>query len=81
MNAIEKLRSSRQRLSGQRLRVDPVECEGIGQCAVVASRLVQLDRWGYPVVPTAELATTAVAQAQRAVNACPRRALFLEATG
>lgn len=80
MNALEKLRASRQRPSGQRLRVDPVECESIGQCAVVASRLVQLDRWGYPVVQTGELAAADVGQAQRAVNACPRRALFLETT-
>jgi ferredoxin len=80
MSALEKLRASRQRPSGQRLRVDPVECEGIGQCAIVASKLVQLDRWGYPLVRTGELATSDTGQAQRAVNACPRRALFLEAT-
>lgn len=80
MNALQKLRASRQRPSGQRLRVDPVECESVGQCAVVASRLVQLDRWGYPVVQTGELAAADVRQAQRAVNACPRRALFLETT-
>ncbi len=80
MSPLEKLRASRQPPSGQRLRVDPVECESIGQCAVVASRLVQLDRWGYPVVQTGELAAYDVGQAQRAVNACPRRAIFLEAT-
>jgi ferredoxin len=80
MNALEKLRASRQKPSGRKLRVDPVECESIGQCAVVASRLVQLDRWGYPIVQTGELVSSDVGQAQRAVNACPRDAMFLEAT-
>jgi ferredoxin len=81
MSALEKLRASRKRPTGQRLRIDPVVCEGIGQCAVVASRLIPLDRWGYPIVPTGELAADQQGQANRAVNACPRRALFLEATG
>ena len=80
MSPLEKLRASRRRLSGQRLRVDPVMCEGVGQCAVVASRLIELDRWGYPIVPTGELSASDQGQAKRAVNSCPRRALFLEAT-
>lgn len=64
-------------VAAQRLRVDPVACEGVGMCARVADALIALDRWGYPVlgpeVPPAELAV-----AQRAVRSCPRRALWLE---
>ena len=38
-----------------RLVVDPVRCDGVGICAYVAARLVDLDRWGYPVLPTRAL--------------------------
>ncbi|MCV2393081.1 ferredoxin [Actinotalea sp. M2MS4P-6] len=60
-----------------RLRVDPVACEGVGLCAQVAGRVVELDRWGYPVIE-AELDARGVKAAQRAVRACPRRAMWLE---
>ncbi|GEN81123.1 ferredoxin [Actinotalea fermentans] len=73
------------------LRVDMVACDGIGQCALVAPGLVELDRWGYPVVRedagtdddrsarrAAAAARRAAAAARRAVRACPRRALWLE---
>jgi len=62
-----------------RLRVDPVACEGIGLCAHVADRVVALDRWGYPIVDGDLDAGSAVRAARRAVRACPRRALWLEA--
>lgn len=61
----------------QRLRVDPVACEGIGLCAQVADRLIELDRWGYPIV-AGDLDRSQVKEARRAVRACPRRALWLE---
>jgi ferredoxin len=78
MSALQRLRASRERPTGQRLRVDPVRCEGVGQCAMAASRLVHLDRWGYPIVPTEELGAAELGPAQRAVNSCPRRAMWLE---
>lgn len=81
MSPLGKRPALRERLSGQRLRVDPVVCESIGQCALAASRLIELDRWGYPIVPTGELPESEHGPAKRAVNSCPRRALFLEATG
>lgn len=81
MSPLERLRASRKRLTGQRLRVDPVECEGIGQCAMAASRLVHLDRWGYPIVPTEELRAAELGPAKRAVKSCPRQAMWLEETG
>ncbi|MCG2801432.1 MAG: ferredoxin [Cellulomonas sp.] len=64
----------------QRLRVDPVACEGIGLCAQVADRVIELDRWGYPKLPGALVPDEAKA-AKRAVRACPRRALWLEEVG
>lgn len=79
MSALEKPRAHRRRHSGQKLRVDPVVCDGIGQCAMIASGLIHLDRWGYPVVPTGELTTPDLRSAKRAVSSCPRQALFLEA--
>jgi ferredoxin len=81
MSPLERLRASRKRLTGQRLRVDPVVCEGIGQCAMAASQLVHLDRWGYPIVPTEELGAAELGPAKRAVKSCPRRAMWLEETG
>lgn len=63
--------------AAQRLRVDPVACEGVGMCARVADALVALDRWGYPILG-AEVPPDELAAAQRAVRACPRRALWLE---
>ena len=60
----------------QRLRVDPVACDGIGVCAQI-SAAVTLDRWGYPV-PGPVVADADVRGARRAVRACPRRALWLE---
>ena len=60
-----------------RLRVDPVACEGVGLCAQVADRVIELDRWGYPMIE-AELDGRGLKAARRAVRACPRRALWLE---
>jgi ferredoxin len=60
-----------------RLRIDPVACEAVGRCAQVADRVVELDRWGYPIL-AADLGPGDVSAARRAVRACPRRALWLE---
>ena len=62
----------------QRLRVDPVACEGVGLCAHVADQVVTLDRWGYPILDGDLDHAAAVRAARRAVRACPRRALWLE---
>lgn len=60
-----------------RLRVDPLACEGIGLCAQLAGRAVELDRWGYPIIE-AHLDTRDLGAARRAVRACPRKALWIE---
>ncbi|HET7724849.1 MAG TPA: ferredoxin [Propionibacteriaceae bacterium] len=80
MSPLARLLAARRRPTGQRLRVDPLACEGVGQCAMAASRLVDLDRWGYPVLPKAELEQSQLPAAERAVRACPRNALWLEET-
>lgn len=64
-------------MSGDALRVDPVACDGIGACALAAPALVDLDRWGYPLLPPRELTTAEVPAARAAARACPRRALWL----
>lgn len=64
---------------GERLRVDPLACDGIGLCAHVAASLVRMDSWGYPVMPPPLADRRARAAAKAAVKACPRRALFLTA--
>jgi ferredoxin len=59
----------------RRLEVDPVACDGVGLCAHLAPAVVQLDRWGYPVVPLTALSRSQQRRADRAVRGCPRRAL------
>lgn len=58
------------------LEVDAAACDGVGICSLVASDLVTLDEWGFPVVaPVTD--GRLLSQAQRAVRACPHRALSL----
>ncbi len=61
-----------------RLRVDPVACDGVGICAHLAPDVVRLDSWGYPILPTEPLTEQARRQAARAINGCPRSALFVQ---
>ena len=61
-----------------RLRVDPVACEGVGICSHVASELVTVDSWGFPIVSGEALDGRRRRQASSAVAACPRRALVLD---
>ena len=62
-----------------RLVVDATRCDGIGMCALVARRVVDLDAWGYPVLPDHPVPAREFRAARAAVRACPRRALSLEA--
>jgi ferredoxin len=64
----------------ERLRVDPVACEGVGICAHIAPQLITVDSWGYPIVSAQPLDARTRRQAQAAFAACPRRALFLDAS-
>ncbi len=60
------------------LRIDPVACDGIGICAHLAPDVVRMDTWGYPMLPADPLSAGDQRQAVRAVNGCPRSALFLK---
>ncbi len=59
------------------LRVDPVLCDGVGLCALIAPALIAVDAWGYPILSDGPVARRDVRSAKAAVAACPRRALFL----
>lgn len=60
------------------LRLDPARCDGTGICAHLAPDVIELDRWGYPLLPDRPLSPAEEAQARRAVKGCPAQALFLE---
>ena len=64
-------------MSRERLIVDRIRCDGIGICAHAGGRVVDLDAWGYPLVPSTELAGRDANAARAAARACPRRALSL----
>ena len=61
-----------------RVIVNPVACDGVGMCAVLAPDAVSLDPWGFPIVSTDPLNGAGRAAAARAVAGCPRRALLLQ---
>ena len=61
-----------------RLRIDASACDGIGVCAHLAPDLVELDRWGYPILAARDLTSAEAASGRRAIRGCPRSALWLE---
>lgn len=62
-----------------RLQVDPIACTGHGLCADLLPELIELDEWGYPMIPHS-VPPGLAAHARRAVNACPALALRLSRT-
>jgi ferredoxin len=60
------------------LRVNPIACVGHGMCAELLPELIQLDRWGYPIVSSLTVPRPLADHARRAVQACPALALLLE---
>jgi ferredoxin len=62
----------------ERLHIDPVACDGVGICSHLAPAIVAVDSWGYPILSTAPLSRADRRAAKRAVNGCPKRALFLD---
>ena len=58
------------------LRVNPTMCTGVGMCSFAAVGLIDVDSWGYPIMP-ARLDRTEMRAARSAVSACPRGALIL----
>jgi ferredoxin len=61
----------------ERLRVNPIACEGHGLCAELFPERVRLDDWGYPIVDPEPIARDLARHARRAVAACPALALAL----
>ena len=61
-----------------KLRVNPIACVGHGMCAELLPELIQLDRWGYPIVSSRAVPRPLADHARRAVQACPTLALLLE---
>ncbi|MEI8056273.1 MAG: ferredoxin [Actinomycetes bacterium] len=61
------------------LRIDPSICDGVGICSHLAPDLITLDSWGYPILDTHAVPRgRALRQAEAAVAACPKKALFLQ---
>jgi ferredoxin len=75
------LRTARQPASAPdhpHLRIDPAICDGVGICSHMAPDLITIDSWGYPILSAAAIDRPgARRQAEAAVSACPKRALFL----
>ena len=61
------------------LRLDPLACDGHGNCHELLPELIGLDRWGFPVVDRrATVPASLQRDAKRAVAMCPKLALALE---
>lgn len=65
----------------QRLRVNPITCDGHGLCAELLPELIRLDDWGYPIIDQSEVPPSLENLARRAVDVCPTLALLLERDG
>jgi len=61
-----------------KLIVDPTACDGRGLCAELLPELIDLDRWGYPLLKEEAVATELAELARRAVASCPKAALRLQ---
>jgi ferredoxin len=62
----------------ERLRVNPIECDGRGNCAELFPEWISLDDWGYPMIDAAPIPPHLVEHARRAVAGCPKLALRLD---
>jgi ferredoxin len=60
------------------LHVNPIACVGHGVCAELLPEVVELDRWGYPILVSAAIPRPLLNHARRAVQACPTLALLIE---
>lgn len=60
------------------LRVNPILCDGFGQCAELLPELIELDEWGYPIVSGARVPAALDAEVRQAIALCPRLALTVE---
>ncbi len=60
------------------LRVNPIMCTGHGICAELLPEVIELDPWGYPIMPGDPVPRELAGLARRAAMACPMLALQIE---
>ena len=60
-----------------RIRVNPIACQGHGLCAELFPERIHLDDWGYPIVDSEPVTRELARHARRAVSSCPALALAL----
>jgi ferredoxin len=64
------------------LVLNPILCDGRGLCHDVAPDLIELDEWGFPLLPggglRAALGREDLRAAERATHACPLLALHID---
>jgi ferredoxin len=63
----------------ERLVLDPIKCTAHGMCAELFPEWIELDDWGYPVVPAEPVPPELREHAEAAARACPAMALRLAA--
>lgn len=61
--------------------VDWTACDGRGLCAELLPERIVLDEWGFPIIDRAEVKGADLAEARKAVAACPTQALRLTGSG
>jgi ferredoxin len=61
----------------ERLRVDPIRCDGHGHCAELLPERIRLDEWGFPMIDGRPVPPELRRAARRAMEGCPRLALRL----
>jgi ferredoxin len=64
-------------MTGRRLHLDPIVCDGRGLCADWLPEMIRLDDWGFPILSLDEIAPELLRRAKRAAAACPVLALKL----
>ena len=62
----------------ERLRVNPIKCTAHGLCAELLPEFIELDPWGYPIVPGDPVPDHLVGLARKAAAACPTLALLVD---
>ena len=70
--------STSRGVTGVRIRVDPIACDGRGLCAELLPELITLDDWGFPVIRDQDVPPALRAEAEETIRLCPLLALRLD---
>ena len=57
-------------------RVNPIACTGHGMCAELLPEVIELDRWGYPILASPKVPRSLLNHARRAAWVTAERAAF-----